>query len=120
MKNATKLLTCARDKIKDPANWIKGAYARAAHESAILEPTDTKACRWCSAGALRKCSSADDNYSWSTLKDAFRLLGSVMDPSIDRNDWEGAIIRCNDAPQTNHEQVIGWFDKAIENSEART
>src|SRR5271167_3463312 len=84
-----EILVAAKEKIADPMNWTREAYARPHSDSNVdpeygpreVEPKSAKACAWCSAGAL---VAVDPNISEMSVDEteAYILLSSVAGRDI--------------------------------------
>ena len=102
-----QVLREARELIADRDRWCR-RYSALDPQGWEVSPEDSAACRWCSAGAVRRVS-ANPELSWSAviaLEKAI-LLDPLAKTSIltDFNDRRG------------HAAVIDLFDRAITQEE---
>ena len=101
------MLEDARGFITPPEAWSKYWLAQDASGQRVLHATDEDAVSWCAAGAICKaagvphCSQIDGTEAGA----AFDLLDQMHGTSQ-------ALGNAND--NASHEQVLGWFDRAIE------
>jgi hypothetical protein len=92
-----ELLECARDRIKDPERWTRGAMA-VNYSAQTTEPTAPGAVRWCAAGAILACGANPTEYyeARSAL-----CKGSGISSVVLLNDHDG------------HAAVMEMYDAAI-------
>lgn len=94
----SEVLTCARDRIKDPANWIQGTYART-YNGGIINERLPGACKFCSVGALSSCqptSSMPEDFLRRSLPAPYR-----------------SIVTYNDSRGRKHSEIMALFERAI-------
>lgn len=99
----SELLTAGKAKIDQPKKWLQGRMASDKTGWAV-EPTDEKACCFCSAGVL----NSFPNISQRLKNRAARLLTGRMAP---KPNAIAALVRMND--MFDHPKVMQYWDKAI-------
>lgn len=118
----TQLLIRARQRIKDPAHWARGAYARDAHGAAVNVQDPTATC-WCAVGTLEK-ECGNNTPSWIEMDKgakkpksnplyhaAHHLLEQAAGPIMGQGKPTGSITAVNDG--SGHAKVLLMYNKAI-------
>lgn len=104
MKNKhIEILKNARSIINTPDNWTQDAVARNNINEKVSAHSSEAVC-WCAMGAMYKASK--NNLSEDYQK-AFYFLDSEA-----KNTIYFTVLNFND--KTDHEAVLGLFDRAIE------
>ena len=75
-----------------PSKWCKNEFA-ISRLGTVVDPSDTRACRWCLSGALSKCYGSDPSIRKPIVEKLLDRIGDYSIPS-----W-------NDAPHRKFEQV---------------
>jgi hypothetical protein len=93
----------AYELLDSPEKWTQGSHARSASGDE-RGANDADACRWCIAGAFRKCYSDDFGlYTPEGLAAIKRVRGLVL---------ENDLVSWNDDPNRTFEQVREALIKA--------
>ena len=101
---ALHVLSRARELIEDPVNWVQGPYA----VDDYGQPVDydhPKACAWCALGAVWAVGDSERVNSDVALDILNRVALRQGQPGI---HW------LSDDDETDHEDVLAAFDRAIE------
>jgi len=109
-----EILTRAKEIITDPKRWAKGYYAFNKHQQAVASSSPRAVC-WCALGAIRK--AVEDVTGAATCTTVFNteLADATlhMYNNLDQDRFCN-ISKFNDTPETTHEQILEFFDKAIQ------
>jgi hypothetical protein len=103
MSKALLVLKKAREKITDPSKWTKGSFAKT-RNGFQAKPESTRACSWCSIGALRS-AAFDLNINASGIAQNYLNLSLPY-------GWIN-VVSFNDSTTTDHSSVLRMFDDAI-------
>lgn len=95
---ALHILVCAREILSDPDHWTKGTLART-KTNKMTTTSNPAACRYCSMGAIVKCSGNIYEENDATI---------ILEEAIGGN-----IIAFNDNVRTTHDDLMKMWDKAI-------
>lgn len=97
----------ARDLITSPERWTKTAFARDKNNE-ITSPSNPYAEKWCMLGAMFKVTKSNERYK--AIKDIllFTIYGC-------RVCAEPIVIKWNDAPERQHQEVLALLDSIIIN-----
>lgn len=100
MNAVQKILSDAKARISDPANWTKGVCARNALGETV-DVRDARACQWCSMGAILAVLPPNADIC---------IVATAMRPAVD-GKW---FVTWQDRPERAHAEVMAAFDRAIE------
>ena len=122
---AARLLTEARDFIKDQKHWIK-ASLYSGIEGGDAEVSLASASRVCAIGGVMKVANLGikdyNDIATDCHAEAFEALQTLANVIQGRArhyesgfwQWAADVHAFNDAGNTSHAEVIGAFDKAVE------
>lgn len=107
-----RILTEARDLIRNPVCWSQNYFGETA-EGEMVDGTDPRACRFCSAGAIQRVVQTED---WSLESEAEDYLVRFLPEDwLGRDNGNGRYTRnirvFNDTQ--SHEAVMAVWDRAI-------
>lgn len=110
---AKELLKKTRELLTDPTHWTQGFYAKNEHGESVPSTAYSATC-WCAIGAMEKvwdemCGDARLGIDYKPKYRAQVLLGAAND--------EGTTVGYNDTVGRTHEEVLAWFDRAIEKAD---
>lgn len=100
------LLQQARELITDPAHWTQEVFARNALGKSVMGDEPDAVC-WCADGALHKIRGGAGHHS-DAYFDAYNALNKEVEKL-----GHSQVESFND--KTTHAEVLGVFDRAIEN-----
>jgi hypothetical protein len=103
------LLRAAREWLSKKEHWSKGAFARDSGGGELITGSVHTAST-CAMGAFYKEGIAQQRRYDSVLERLTTALPSTFVPQAGYNP----VIAYNDAPERTHEEVLAWFDRAIE------
>ena len=116
---AAQLLTDARRLLADPDRWTKGHYARDPYHNPIT-PGTPQAHSFCAAGGLYHVTAQhlpatdEPQPEPPELTAALSLLATAAGGPTDLDDTPvQALATRNDAPDTGHADMLGWYNQAI-------
>jgi hypothetical protein len=101
--NALEILKAARAIIANEKNFTQGEFARDSLDNKVLV-TDTRACKFCSIGAIRKVPGTTADEQQAALRHLENTVKGCID---DFNDSHG------------HSVVLSVWDKLIAKLEAK-
>lgn len=112
MSKELEVLEAARDLIRDPSHWTKGALARDANGKAV--GTNRGVC-FCTLGALTRATVAAapegvGDREWFELHDSAE---TIFRTQLIKTYGYNSIARFNDMPHITHDDVMAVFDSAI-------
>ncbi len=111
MNEVTEILLKAKEKISKPENWCQRSVARDP-EGCRVSARDPNASSWCSIGAvLSSTKGIVSNTIHAKLREIFSF---VLDQSAIYRGY--SIPAFNDHPEVTHDDVMTFFDLAIEKS----
>jgi hypothetical protein len=114
------ILKRAREILSKPESWIKGAFA-ADKNGLAVGACGLDACSWCAEGALKEASAQLGNGRYLPIS-VFQSLEAQIPEEIQnhaRKNAKSLIPFYNDAEERTHEEVMAWFDKAIQAEEKK-
>lgn len=115
----TSLLIRARQRILNPKNWSRGAYARDRNDG-ILNAWDPTAVKWCAVGSLQKEAGKRDYFQTKDVDpadktkflDAYHPAHAALERAAKRlQSTTGSITALNDG--VGHAAVIKMYNLAI-------
>lgn len=106
-----QLWRAVRERLSDPARWIKGTYARDSEGRSVL-PDSPRAVCWCLDGAIRLevtlAQGSDYRLYAALFNKAVALIDTRRHLSI--VDWQ-------DSPARKHKDVLDLVDTLIKEAE---
>jgi len=108
------VLKHALEKLRDPARWTQGEYARNADGKGLKNPKSSAAVCFCSMGAILSAPEAGIavEYPLGRVFHVFYKAYEVVQTVLGGGGVN--ISKWNDAPERTHAEVVAMFEKAIE------
>lgn len=106
-----QLWRAVRERLSDPARWIKGTYARDSEGRSVL-PDSPRAVCWCLDGAIRLEVTLAQGGDYRLYSELFhQAVGPINTRRyLSFVDWQ-------DAPATTHKDVLDLVDTLIKEAE---
>ena len=105
---AKEILTEARELLSDPARWCKGGLAFRA-DGVACDARGGDAVRWCALGAMHRAAGDEErDQRTPSFAAAWEATNSAAGA---RGFW--LISDFNNAPETEHADIMAFFDEAI-------
>lgn len=102
-----KILKEAREYVANPETWTKGTSSVDAYGNWV-RPTDPRACRWCSTGAVHKVLHEHDMDYHEATREVLGLLDETAELLFP--EW-GSVVDVNDL--VGREEALAVFDATI-------
>lgn len=112
------VLRKVRSLLEQPEKWVKGATAVTSDYISVA-PSHAEAAKWCLlAGVSRSVPKASELYL-PVVRALAMELGDGYDitPDTDNYTCRDVLAAVNDAPRTEHGDVLALIDRAIQTHE---
>lgn len=111
-ERARLILIKGKSLIRSSDLWTKGSFARDGNGNTVPLRDDTATC-WCARGAIMRADfdlgfGVEGDYGIPRTSDYYRTAVAFLDEAM------GDVVEeFNDRPETQHEDIMKAFDKAI-------
>lgn len=99
-----------RTLLEDPDHWTTGAFA-CDELGRRVNPSNSKACRWCLTGGIYKVAGDDVNAAWDVIGALASRAPWVVDDQVLRRDHRARLENFND--YATHAQVLDVIDRTL-------
>lgn len=102
------ILRDAKARISIPSCWAKGQLAYGS-DGRATDFYDPEACKWCAVGSVWATIYANTTSEFSSVATL-----TILNEAAAATDSTMSLPQLNDHPDTTHEGIMEFFDRAIE------